>query len=64
MPHSKKEVKIEKKDIANQISELCYIHSCCNYLYFEARRNDLYLWTGRFPTGPSIKFLVENGNIK
>ena len=21
---------------------------------------DLYLWIGRFPSGPSIKFLVEN----
>ena len=61
LPHHKKEAKIEKKDIPSQIQELCYIHSCTNFLYFETRKNaDLYLWIGRFPSGPSIKFLVEN----
>ena len=31
-------------------------------MYFEARRKtDLYLWIGRFPDGPSAKFLVEHG---
>lgn len=30
-------------------------------MYFEARkRTDLYLWIGRFPDGPTVKFLVEN----
>lgn len=61
MPHSKKECKIEKKDIADQINELCYIHSCCNFLFFEARKkSDLYLHAGRFPNGPTVKFQVEN----
>lgn len=30
-------------------------------MYFECRKKrDLYLWVGRFPTGPTIKFLLEN----
>jgi len=63
MPHSKKDAKLEKRDIPEQISELCFTHSCSNFMYFEARRKtDLYLWIGRFPDGPSAKFLVEHGN--
>jgi len=62
LPHSKKESKIEKRDTQNQISELCHTHSCTSFVYFEAKRKqDLYVWIGRFPHGPSIKFLVENG---
>jgi len=62
MPHSKKDAKLEKRDIPEQISELCFTHSCSNFMYFEARRKtDLYLWIGRFPDGPSAKFLVEHG---
>ena len=61
LPHSKKEAKLEKKEISNQIQELCYVHTCTNFLFFETRRNsDLYVWAGRSPNGPSVKFLVEN----
>ena len=61
LPHSKKDAKLEKRDIGEQISELCFAHSCSTFLYFESRRkSDLYLWIGRFPSGPSAKFLIEN----
>ena len=69
LPHSKKEVttyfliqfKIEKKDTMAQIEELCELHTCYSYIFFESRRRqDLYLWIGIAGTGPSAKFLVEN----
>ncbi|EAR91085.2 brix domain protein (macronuclear) [Tetrahymena thermophila SB210] len=61
MPHSKKDAKLEKREIPEQISELCFTHSCTSFMYFEARRKtDLYLWIGRFPDGPSAKFLIEH----
>ena len=45
-----------------QINELCTLASCNNVLFFESRKKrDLYLWVGKFPTGPSTKFHVENG---
>lgn len=53
--------KIEKKDLSDQLNELCTIHSCNNLLFFETRKkHDLFLWLGRSPNGPSAKFMVEN----
>jgi len=64
MPHAKKECKIEKGDLSESISELCYLHKCANFIYFESRkRRDLYVWIGRFPDGPSFKFHVLNSKI-
>ena len=56
--------KIEKKELSNQLNELCSMNSCNNLLYFETRKKkDLFLWLGRSPNGPSAKFSVENSNI-
>jgi len=61
LPHSKKENKIEKVEIKEQVNELCTLTSCNNVLYFECRKKrDLYLWMSKFPNGPSTKFHVEN----
>jgi len=61
LPHSKKENKIEKVDIKDQVNELCTLSGCNNVLYFECRKKrDLYLWMSKFPNGPSTKFHVEN----
>jgi len=62
LPHSKKEAKIEKTEISQQINELCSINNCNNVLYFESRKKklDLYMWMAKSPNGPSAKFLVEN----
>ena len=43
------------------MAELCNVHSCLNFLFFETRKKrDLYIWMGRAPAGPCIKFRVEN----
>ncbi|GAA5930858.1 hypothetical protein JCM3775_000736 [Rhodotorula graminis] len=62
MPHAKKETKLEDKHNLPSLNELCYLSSCNNALFFEARRqhNDLYLWAAKAPNGPSVRFHVLN----
>ena len=61
VPHSKKEAKVEKKQVKEQIDELCYERSCNNFIYFESRSHkdsDLYMWASKSPSGPAFKFSV------
>jgi ribosome biogenesis protein BRX1 len=60
LPHSKKECKIEKNVARDELSEICYNHSCKNGLYFEHRKRELVLWMFRTPEGPCAKFQVRN----
>ncbi|KAI8321970.1 Brix-domain-containing protein [Martensiomyces pterosporus] len=61
LPHSKKEAKVEAKQDMDLLNELAEIHNCNNVFYFEARKHqDLYLWISRAPSGPSVKFHVQN----
>ncbi|KAI7819116.1 Brix domain-containing protein, partial [Kickxella alabastrina] len=61
LPHSKKEAKIEAKKEMELLNELAEIQGCNNVFYFEARKHtDLYLWIARAPSGPSVKFHVQN----
>eukprot|EP00301_Raphidiophrys_heterophryoidea_P023337 c7260_g1_i1.p1 GENE.c7260_g1_i1~~c7260_g1_i1.p1 ORF type:complete len:286 (-),score=55.47 c7260_g1_i1:171-1028(-) len=61
LPHSKKEGKTDPKDRLPVINELCELRSCSSCIYLEVRRkNDLYLWFSRCPTGPSVKFHLLN----
>lgn len=61
LPHSKPDVKMEKKDPLYAINDICEMKNCNKCVYFEARRKkDLYMWVSDVPDGPSAKFLVEN----
>eukprot|EP00931_Biecheleriopsis_adriatica_P065659 TRINITY_DN40150_c0_g1_i1.p1 TRINITY_DN40150_c0_g1~~TRINITY_DN40150_c0_g1_i1.p1 ORF type:complete len:357 (+),score=85.11 TRINITY_DN40150_c0_g1_i1:56-1126(+) len=61
LPHHKSEPKFEKRANFNEINEVCELKNCNNVIFFEARkREDLYLWVGRVPTGPTMKFQVLN----
>ncbi|KAJ1959603.1 Ribosome biogenesis protein brx1 [Dipsacomyces acuminosporus] len=61
LPHSKKESKIESKQDMDLLNELAEIHNCNNVFYFETKKHqDLYLWISRAPSGPSVKFHVQN----
>jgi len=60
LPHSKKEAKFSEKRKLWAINEICEMRSCNNCIYFECRKNDLYMWVARVPYGPSIRFRVEN----
>jgi len=44
-----------------EVNDVADMKNCNNCLFFEARKfKDLYMWAARAPTGPSIKFLVQN----
>ncbi|XP_002741649.1 ribosome biogenesis protein BRX1 homolog [Saccoglossus kowalevskii] len=61
MPHSKPDVKMEKKDGLFLVNEICEIKNCNKVIYFEAKKKkDLYMWIANSPNGPSAKFLIEN----
>jgi len=43
------------------VDDLCFERSCNNMMFFEQRKQkDLFLWTCKSPSGPSIKFQVVN----
>ncbi|KAL0237544.1 hypothetical protein PCE1_000938 [Barthelona sp. PCE] len=61
LPHAKKESKLPKNEGIPALIDICQLRNCQNALYFEVRkRQDVYLWLSRCPTGPSIKFQVHN----
>eukprot|EP00397_Hematodinium_sp_SG-2012_P041261 GEMP01045398.1.p1 GENE.GEMP01045398.1~~GEMP01045398.1.p1 ORF type:complete len:316 (-),score=68.70 GEMP01045398.1:817-1722(-) len=68
MPHSKEEVKFEKKMGLKDINEVCELKSCNNCMFFEARKDNLYMYLAKVPHGPTMKFEVLNmhtlGEIK
>lgn len=61
MAHSKSENKIESKDYATEIAEVCAVRNCSKCIFFEnKKRKDLYCWMSSVASGPSVKFLLEN----
>mmetsp|Transcript_11034 Transcript_11034/g.41200 ORF Transcript_11034/g.41200 Transcript_11034/m.41200 type:complete len:286 (-) Transcript_11034:37-894(-) len=61
LPHQKKDSKFDAKGDLSAINEIADVKSCNFCLYFEARkRQDLYMWVSKQPTGPSVKFHVSN----
>ncbi|PVU84693.1 hypothetical protein BB559_007468 [Furculomyces boomerangus] len=61
LPHSKKDSKLDTKKQLDILNELAELNNCNNVLFFEARKHeDLYMWASRAPSGPSIKFHVQN----
>ncbi|MED6109505.1 Ribosome biogenesis protein BRX1 1 [Stylosanthes scabra] len=61
LPHCKKDNKVESKETKGAtLNELVELKNCSSYLFFECRKGkDLYLWMGKCPNGPSVKFLVS-----
>lgn len=61
IPNTKKEHKVGRKDAPGILNDMCFEKSCNNYLYFEQHKlKDLFLWAGKSPSGPSIKFHISN----
>ena len=60
IPNAKKECKIEKEIAREELTEICYNHSCKYSLYFEHRKRELVLWMFKTPEGPCAKFQVRN----
>lgn len=60
LPHAKKEAKIEKDDVRENVEDLCQYHTCSNLMFFESKRKkDLYMWLAK-ANGISVKFQVQN----
>ncbi|KJE90858.1 BXDC2 protein [Capsaspora owczarzaki ATCC 30864] len=63
MPHSKKDVKMDKKDKLVLVNEVCELKNCNNCIYLETRKKqDAYLWLAKTPSGPSVKFHIDSIN--
>ena len=61
LPHSKSECKIEAKNFAKEIDEICIMKNANKCVFFEnKKRKDTYCWLSNVGRGPSAKFLVEN----
>jgi ribosome biogenesis protein BRX1 len=62
LPHAKRDRKLDTKRDRAAVVELCDLHGCTSALFFEGRKRgqDLYLWLGKSPGGPSGKFFVRN----
>ncbi|XP_011305366.1 ribosome biogenesis protein BRX1 homolog, partial [Fopius arisanus] len=61
MPHHRTESKMERQKNLQVVNEICESKNCNKAVLFEGRKKrDLYMWFSNVPTGPSVKFLVEN----
>jgi ribosome biogenesis protein BRX1 len=61
IPHSRSDVKMEKRDDLVVINEVCEMQSCNKAIYFDVhKKRDLYMWFANAPHGPSAKFHVVN----
>lgn len=64
MPHHRPECKMERTKNLQVVNEMCEVKNCNKAVLFEGRmKRDLYVWFANVPTGPSAKFLVENGKL-
>lgn len=61
MPHHLKESKFDAKRHLTSLNELAELNSSSHTIFLESRNhNDLYLWLSKCPTGPSVRFEVQN----
>lgn len=61
MPHFKKESKFDTKKDLFVLNELAELNGCNHTVFFEARKpQELFMWLAKNPSGPSIRFHVQN----
>ena len=61
IPHHKKDNKLDSKGDIHVVNEIAELKSCNQVLYLETKKNqDLYMYLGKTPLGPSVKFHVTN----
>lgn len=61
IPHHKKDNKLDSKGDIHAVTEIAEFKSCNQIMYLECRKHqDLYMYLGRTPMGPSVKFHVVN----
>jgi len=58
------ESKLDTKSRLNLINEIAEMDNATNAIFFEARkRQDLYMWFAKTPSGPSMKTYVQNSMV-
>jgi len=63
LPHSKTDVKLEKKNDRGLIKEIAEMKNCSKVFYFEGRKKkDLFLTVADVDEGPTVRFNVEGLN--
>lgn len=61
IPHHKTDNKLDSKGDIHVVNEIADIKSCNQVLYLECRKHsDLFMYLGKTPHGPSVKFQVVN----
>lgn len=61
IPHHKKDNKLDDKGNIQSVNEIADLKSCNQIMYLETRKHqDLYMYIGSAPDGPSVKFHVVN----
>jgi len=61
IPHHKKDNKLDSKGDIQVVNEIAEMKSCNQCIYLECRkRQDLYMYIGKTPSGPSAKFHIVN----
>lgn len=59
--HTRPWPQLDIKDELRVVSEIAEINGCNGCVFLEGRKHrDLFLWIGRTPSGPSVKFHVVN----
>jgi ribosome biogenesis protein BRX1 len=59
--HHKKDNKLDSKGDVKVVNQIAELKSCNQIIYLEARKHqDLYMYIGQAPDGPSVKFHVVN----
>lgn len=61
IPHHKTDSKLDDKGDIQAVNEIADMKSCNQVVYLETRKHqDLYMYIGKSPDGPSAKFHVVN----
>jgi ribosome biogenesis protein BRX1 len=61
IPHHKKDNKLDCKNDIQIVNQIAEMKSCNQVLYLETRKHqDLFMYLGKTPNGPSAKFQVVN----
>jgi ribosome biogenesis protein BRX1 len=61
IPHHKKDSKLDDKGDIQAVNEIAEMKSCNQVIFLETRKHqDLYMYIGKTPQGPSAKFHVVN----
>ncbi len=61
LPHARTESKFNRKHGLMELGEIADIRNCTKVIYIEMhKKQDAFMWISAVPSGPSVKFAMEN----